>query len=388
MKQEWIKEGCAEVAKPKSGTRTIRFPHGNIIYNETPRTAPGGHRFLAIGPGGTGICDIDTMSYLPIGETQGGFNTSYNEYAYFAHAPTKPGEPEDVYRVSLMTGQKEKVVSVSGQPQPGCSFQMVSPKNDYLIYLRLAPGRSQLYRVNIPDGTWSVIHEDSEVLRHLQVEPTEGDLIFIQQNRGGTVNEKGENVILVGKEGCTHYLARTDGSARHFLPVGPPHTLTCSGHSSWIGGTKRVILAVAWNHNEFNEPGLPADWSTDERWPGATLFTTGQGEKKPTPIVTPDQRFFHVSASRCGRYYIGNSVPTRMGPTQIVIGNLATGKYRTFIHDCLCYTGSCWPASLPYFSADLKYVLYREKDDASIPKFGGFKCYASELPAEFLASLD
>ena len=390
MKREWINAGCKEVANPKSGTRTVVFPLGNIIYNETPRTAAGGHRFMAIGGEGTCVCDIDSMAYTPIGETTGGLNTSYNEYVYFANAPAKPGDPDEVFRVSLVTLKREKVLSIHGLPKPGGFFTGVSPRNDYLVYLKREPGLSEIIRVNIPDGTWKVILKDPEPLRHIQVEPTTGDWIFVQQNRGGKVDENGVEIhkFLVGKEGCTHFYVSSDGARRVALPVGPPHTLTCGGHSAWICGTQRVVLNVLWNLNEFSEPGFPADWSTDERWPGATLFTTGPGETRPIPIVTSDQRFFHVSSSRCGRYYIGDSVPTRMGPTQIVIGNLATGKYRTFVDDCLCYAGSCWPCSLPYFSADLKYVMYREKDDASIPKYGGFKCYAAELTPEFLRSLD
>jgi len=389
-KRVWQTNGCAVVSEPKSGTRTLRFPFGNIIYCETPRTSPDGKRFVVLGSDGVYVCDIETMSYTRIGCETATFNTSYNEYVHLARMAEKPDEPDRVYRVSLTTLEREPVVEICDLPNlGGGKFVAVAPDSAYLIYATRGPGVCQIVRVETRDASWQVIVEESDSLRHEQVEPCRGDLILIQQNRGSKIDEHGNETVLVDPEkGATHFIVNADGTNRQSLPVGPPYTLTCSGHSCWIGNTQRVALAVAWNHNEFNEPNGPVDWSLDSRYPGSSLFTVAPGDGRPTPVPTPDHRFFHVSASRCGKYFVCNSVPTRKGPTDIVIGNFETGRYKVFVHDCCCYARSVWPCSLPYLTADNRHVIYREKEDPTVPDYGGFTAYAAAVPDGFLHDLD
>jgi len=325
------------------------------------------------------------MAFTKIAEDCRLVNSPYGEHVYCWDS-----EPEQdvVHRVNLRTLQREHVTTVEGLPRSG-NPQSVASAEDYLIYHVRRPPTCEVYRVDLPSGDWTLIHEDPEIINgHIQVEPGRGEDILFQQNRGGRMDSEGNIIKKVDDEGATHYLVARDGTRRRPLPVGPPHTSTCSGHSSWIGASGRILLAVAWNMNEAGDPEVAPDWTLDERYSDSNLFIVASGDSEPTPFVAPDQRFFHVSVSRCGGYFVCNSVPNgRLGPTEIVVGNSETGKYRTLIHDCACYAGSVWPCSLPYLTADLRYVVFRAKEDPSAEGYHGFQVYVAEVSEEFLASL-
>lgn len=385
MKPEWIDHSKPAEPDPVSGAAITHVTGGGVLYCESPKTSPDGKRFVLQRGEGYYVCDLETMRFTKIDEGGRIVNSPYCEHVYCWHGAE---DRVDVFRVSLASLVREHVTTVTGLPGPG-NPQSVSPDGSYLVYHTRQPPTCLLIRVELPSGRWEVIHEDPEIINgHVQVEPSEGGDILLQQNRGGKMDEAGNITQKVGSEGTTHYVIAADGTNRRALPVGPPHTSTCSGHSCWIGPTKRTLIAIAWNMNELNEPDLAPDWTLDERFPESNLLTVAPGDTEPTPFAAPDQRFFHVSASRCGRYFVANSVPNgRLGPTEIVIGNFETGKHRTLIHDCLCYAGSVWPCSLPYLTADLRHIIYRAKEDPRCEGYQGFQVYAARLPDDFLPGL-
>lgn len=383
---EWISHAREVEPDPVSGARITQITGGGVLYCESPKASPDGKRFVLQRGDAYYACDLETMAFAQIAEDCKLVNAPYGEHVYCWHA-----EPEQdvVDRVDLRTLQREHVTTVKGLPRSG-NPQSVASAEDYLVYHVRRPPTCEVYRVDLPSGEWALIHDDPEIINgHVQVEPGRSEDILFQQNRGGRMDADGNISKQVGTEGTTHYVVARDGSRRRSLPVGPPHTSTGSGHSAWIGATGRVLLAVAWNMNEAGAPGAPLDWTLDERYPESNLFIVAPGDTEPTPFVAPDQRFFHVSVSQCGGYFVCNSVPNgRLGPTEIVVGDLATGKYRTLIHDCACYAGSVWPCSLPYLTADLRYVVFREKEDPGLPGYQGFQVYVAEVSQSFLSSLE
>jgi hypothetical protein len=386
MAVEWINHAMEVTPDAVSGARITRITGGGVLYCESPKSSPDGHRFVLQRGNGYFVCDLETKRFTPMAEVGALVNSPYSEYVYGWQE--RDGKAE-IERFHLTTLERERVTEVAGLPKSGAP-QSVSPGSDYLIYHVRRPPTCLVIRIELPQGAWRVIHEDPDIINgHIQVEPRAGREILLQQNRGGQMDADGKITKLVGPEGATHYVIRSDGSDRRPLPVGQPHTSACSGHSAWVGGTGRALIAVAWNMNEQQDLSLPADWTLDHRYPQSNLFCVAPGDTKPTPFIAPEQRFFHVSASRCGRYFVANSVPNgRLGPTEIVVGNLVTGKYRTLVHDCLCYAGSVWPSSLPYLTADLRHVVFRAKEDPSLPGYQGFFVFVAQIPDQFLASLD
>jgi hypothetical protein len=382
---EWIDDALEAKPDPVSGACITRITGGGVLYCESPKASPDGSRFVLQRGNGYFVCDITTKRFTAMAEGCILANSPYSDDVYcWYERDGKVG----LDRVRLTTLDRVRVTELTGLPKPGAP-QSVSPAGDYLIYHAHRPPTCLVIRVELPSGSWNVIHEDPDIINgHIQVDPRDGRQILLQQNRGGLTDANGKIVRLLGPEGATHYVIRSDGTGRCALPVGPPHTSSCSGHSSWIGGTRRAVLAVAWNMNEFQDPSLARDWTLDMRYLQSNVFTVAPGDTRPTPFIAPEQRFFHVSGSKCGRYFVANSVPNgRLGPTEIVIGNLVTGNYRTLIHDCLCYAGSVWPSSLPYLTADLRHVVFRAKEDPSLPGYQGFYVYVAAIPDRFLADL-
>ena len=382
---EWFSHAREVEPDPISRARITHITGGGVLYCESPKTSPDGKRFILQRGDAYFACDLGTMAFAEIAKDTKLVNSPYGEHVYCWD--TEPDQ-DVIHRVSLRTLEREHVTTVKGLPRAG-NPQSVASAEDYLIYHVRRPPTCEVYRVDLPSGEWTLIHEDPELINgHVQVEPGRSENILLQQNRGGRMDAEGNIIKKVGPEGATHYVITRDGSQQFPLPVGPPHTSTCSGHSAWIGATDRVLLAVAWNMNEDGDPARPPDWTLDERYPDSNLFIVAPGDTEPTPFVAPDQRFFHVSASRCGGYFVCNSVPNgRLGPTEIIVGNLETGKYRSLVHDCACYAGSVWPTSLPYLTADLRYVVFRAKEDPSLPAYQGFQVYVAEASESFLSSL-
>ena len=405
---EWIDHSHKVPPDPYSGAALTRYV-GSVFYCEEPKTSPDGKRFFFQGwdaarnCGTLNVLDLETGRDAVVRDkTCLHFNSGYSDYIYFWPGLADPEHPHLIKRLCMSTMEIEPVVTLldppvqqsstyDGHPRGGtepCFFVSASPKGDFFIYMITRPHTCWLMRADLKTGRCEKIFEHPEIVNsHLQVEPYTGCDIFIQHNLNSKVNEHGD---AVRGSPTTHFFLASDGTNKRDLAIGEPWTHGSSGHSAWIGNTGRVAIAVDWIHNEQMRPDLPPDWSTDPRHPGVSLFTVGPGESRPTPIVTPEHRIFHVSVSRCGKYFVCNSVPTSRGSSDIVVGNLRTGKYRALITRCWCRSGptATWPCSLPIFTIDLKYVIYRAKEDPSVPNYGGYSIFTAELPKGFLASLD
>lgn len=107
------------------------------------------------------------------------------------------------------------------------------------------PGKCQVIRLDLKRGDWKIIHENSDIINpHLQYEPSKGNDILIQHNRGGMIDEAGNVIRLVGEEGATHYVIDNEGGNYRRLPVGKPYTAPSTGHSCWVGDTGVVLVTI------------------------------------------------------------------------------------------------------------------------------------------------
>ena len=168
------------------------------------------------------------------------------------------------------------------------------------------------------------------------------------------------------------------------LPIGSPWTAESTGHMTWIADTGRIACAVQWDRENRCHDSLH---------PEGNLVYAAPGDDKPSVFPAPDFGFYHVSVSRCGRYFVCDDfmhfeapglTDGRVGPCRIVIGNFETGKSRALLRDCQNYgiAGSSRFEPEPYFTADNRYVIYNASP------FGTMQVFAAELPADFFAGLE
>ena len=177
---------------------------------------------------------------------------------------------------------------------------------------------------------------------------------------------------------------RLDGGEAVRLPFGPPVSAEHSGHIGWVGRTGRVASTANWLRGEKRH---------DPRHPEGNLLLAKPGDKTPTVFPAPQHGFYHVSLSRCGRYFVADDMMDFRadafasgppGPIRLVVGNLETGHSRVLLRDCQNYgiCGSSRYEPNPYFTADNRHVIYNGSP------FGLLQVFAAEVPEGFLESLN
>jgi hypothetical protein len=153
---------------------------------------------------------------------------------------------------------------------------------------------------------------------------------------------------------------------------------------AWIGDSGRIACAVTWDRKNHRH---------DPRHPQGNLIIAAPGDTEPQIFTAPEHGFYHVSISRCGRYFVCDDFMDfeidafrngHIGPARIVVGNLETGKYRVLIQNCCAYgmCGASWSEPVPYFTADNRHVIYNASP------YGINQIHVAAVPPEFLASLD
>ena len=206
---------------------------------------------------------------------------------------------------------------------------------------------------------------------HGQAEPGKGGRWLYQAIRRGKT------------PGVPVFVRPVEGGEPIQLPIGAPWSAESSGHMAWVGETGRVAVAVDW---------LRAEKRHDPRHPEGNLVIAAPGDARPTVFPAPQHGFYHVSISKCGRYFVCDDFMDfradgfgagRSGPSRIVVGNLESGRSRVLIRDCQDYgiAGSSRFEPTPYFTADSRYVIYNGSP------FGIMQVFAARLPPGFLESL-
>lgn len=390
----WAQESCDRRDDPVSGARIIQLTSSSLISNniycEQPYCSSDGRRVAIVRT--ADFCFDETMSVLvhelptlkitmiEKAASRGLFNSAWSGLVYFWNAR------RELIRLSLDT-LESKVVYVEADPDAPLLGASVSPDQRYVIgatYRLTGPGSPtvSVVRLDLQRGKSEVIFEHPEIINpHLQFNPIHGRDILVQHNRGSKLEADGSVSKFVDAKGTTLFLIDANGGNKRDLPVGPPHTAGATGHECFVADTGSVLFSVGWNHK---------DWSLDARHPTGNIFTAQPGDEKPTVFQAAEHRFNHVCASRCGRYFVADSHDAgalfRRGELQscaIVVGCLATGKYRTLVADSQASGGGnqCTHAH-PYFTADNKHVIYNADPHHGVPQV-----YAARLPGGFLDSL-
>jgi len=389
MAIKWAGEACDRYYDPASGgmvTQLTSSPLSNTnIYCEQPYTSPDGSR-IAIAR----FADVsfDEHFKLVVGdlrrlritlvepETVGVFNAAWSGLLHYVTRDQR------LFRVSLETLEKTEIPAGSNRELIGRGGS-VSPDQHYVVSSQALPDTMAIVVLDLQTGEHKQVFDHPEMINpHLQFNPVHGKDILVQLNRGSSRSKDGSIDKFGGEEGTTHFLIDSSGGNYRALPVGPPYSGSSTGHSSFIADTGRVLVSTAWNLK---------DWTLDPRTPDGNILSVAPGEAKPRVFKAPEHRFNHVSASRCGRYFVADSLPgglygkdRRLNPWLLVIGNFTTGKYRTLVSDCAALGGGGQHTHPhPYLTADNGHAIFNGDS-----MHGATQVFAAEVPKGFLKSLD
>jgi hypothetical protein len=216
-----------------------------------------------------------------------------------------------------------------------------------------------LYRVDLRRSCWEFFHEEKDICNtHVQFEPSEGQDLLIQQNRGCVLDAAGRTLKLVGDEGAALYVVDIDGRNQRFLPLGKPHTGAVDGHQCWIGRTKRVLAVV------------------EEDLVTGNQCVVAPGDKAPRRIM-PGFCFIHVCASADGRFVAAD----HGGRRYVYLGSLETGRVLHLCEAPCSRSGGHETWEEPYITPGNRHVIFNSE------RTGHAELYAATVPDHVVAYL-
>ncbi len=397
MKITWASEACDRAFDPESGARlsqlTSSAATSTNVYCEQPYTSPDGRRVVILRRNDISfdpswrliVADLDRLKLTLIEPdgVVGTFNAAWSGQLIYVM------EGGEVIRLDLQTLEKRRLDAVDGRRLRGRAGS-VSPDQRYLICAQTEEGprpTPAIARVDLRDGSTRVIFRHPEMTNpHIQFNPVHGRDIVLQMNRGSGLDRHGNRVSApLDRHGfeasITHMLIGADGGNLRELPFGPPWTASSTGHSNFVADTGAVAFMAQWDH---------ASSRHDPRHPRGNTFTARPGDAAPTLFAAPEFRFNHISVSRCGTYFVGDSHDGAMyGPDGrlrsacLVVGNFETGKYRKLVSDTRCKSGGGQHSHThAYFTADNRHVIYNTNFGHSPTQV-----VAAHVPDDFLPSL-
>jgi hypothetical protein len=370
LKLHWMPEAISQGVDRSVGARMVQLTSAALIthniYCEERYTTTDGTRLallrspLGSPPEQLWIGDLETRQVACLSPSIQGYPTSnlYRDTLFYERSGR--GSPRVLARVDLKTLEEEEVFDLSPCPSGRWNVSTISPDERYYVSnLRVQGQVWGLYRVDLLRGTWEVFHEHKDICNpHPQFEPSRGQDLLVQLNRGSLIDEE-ENILrLVGEEGATLYVIDRDGGNLRPLPVGKPHTPPVTGHECWVGDTGRVILTTADPLRGAIHLTAPGDEASRGLWRGLS--------------------FGHISASSEGKYFVVDDFSNG----RIYVGHMENGRMLP-----LCDTGaSCaspqYTHPHPYMTPGHRHVIFNSD------RSGLGQVWAAEIPAGFLEALD
>jgi len=377
------REGADWGIDPESGAQVVRLTSAaawsHNIYCEQPYGSPDGRRVLVA----RGydlfalhrqllVADLETRRLTliePDVPTEAVAHFPWSEWVYYVM------HDGSLRRFSLVTFQRQLVGQPGTLPTPPDAYlQSITPDDRLIICDEKMDGdRLRSFALDLTTGERRVLCDDPENLNpHSQCGPPPGRRRLYQLIRR-TTNPPGVPV----------FVQPLDGGEPLPVPFGAPWSAESTGHMAWIGSTGRVACTVNWQRAEKRH---------DPRHPQGNLLTAAPGDPAPTVFPAPRHGFYHVSISRCGRYFVADDFfdfradafrGRFAGPTRIVVGCLASGASRVLIGDVQAYgiAGSSRYEPDPYFTADNRHIIYNASP------FGITQVFAARVPEGFLAGL-
>jgi len=333
---------------PESGTRVVvlgpDIRPADTIYGEQPYS-DSTSRWVAIRyyakddrPGGIAIVDLEDGSHrdVLVGKPPFPAFHAWGDYLYYHQAI----EGRLVLRRCHYASLAIEDVAVLPTERGSFSYGTVSADlRYYAVSVQGKPGDpSKVHLLDLQTGAWSVLLDRPGYhAKHEQFSRDGRHRVLIQLNRMPDVKE-----VLLGELAVT-------GEARLFA-ADRPHTPRPTGHEAWVGNTDRIFFSTA------SDPD-----SAGNAW------TAAIGEDCPTPVGAGPVRLSHVSVSRCGRYWLGD---TGAEGVPIVIGSFASGRCERAVFSRTVNTREQWSHTHPYLTADNRWLIFTSTRDGHPQVYG------------------
>lgn len=304
------------------------------IYGEQPYGDATGRRIavryysLPDKPGGINILDLQDGSNHEILSGKPPFPAfhAWGEWLYYARAVEGK---KMLRRCNYLTLKVENVAELP--PDRGdYSYGTVSPDHRYYAVSVRPPsgGPSQVHLLDLQTGQWTVLLDKPGYhAKHEQFSRDGRNRVLIQLNQMPDVK-----VVLLSE-------LEIGGREKPF-PADRPYTLRPTGHEAWIGCTSSIFFSTG------------ADAATK-----GNIWTAKVGDNKPT-LVHEGKRFGHVSVSRDGKYWIGD---TGEKGIPLYVGSFATGRCKRACFSFTEYDGKQWSHAHPYLTADNKWLIFSSR---------------------------
>jgi hypothetical protein len=332
-----LADGLAEPIEidPESGAEIHTLgaderPADNI-YGEQPYGDATGRRIairyypLTDKPGGINIFDLEDGSNHEIFSGKPPFPAfhAWGEWLYYAQ--TIDGALM-LRRCNYLTLAVENVAELP--PERGSySYGTVSPDHRYYaVSVRPPEGdASNVHLLDLKTNQWSILLDKPGYhAKHEQFSRDGRNRVLIQLNQ-----MPGVKVVLLSE-------LEIGGTESRF-PADQPYTLRPTGHEAWIGETSSIFFSTGADST-----------SKGNIWKGKV------GDAKPA-LVYEGKRFGHVSVSRDGKYWIGD---TGEEGIPIYIGSFASGRCVRACFSRTEYDGKQWSHAHPYLTADNRWLIF------------------------------
>lgn len=330
------------------------------IYGEQPYGDATGRRIairyysLEKRPGGIEIFDLVDGSRHEILSGKPPFPAfhAWGEWLYYAQ--TVNGK-KMLRRCNYLTLQIEDVVELPAE-RGSYSYGTVSPDHRYYavcVTPPAPPGQpappAQVHLCDLRTGQWSVLLDKPGFhAKHEQFSRDGRNRVLIQLNQMPDVK-----VVLLAE-------LEVGGAARYF-PADQPHTLRPTGHEAWIGSTSEIFFSTGWDANSQGN-----------------VWRCKVEDAHPTLVYEGPLRFGHISVSRDGQYWLGD---TGEPGVPIYVGRFASRRVARVCYTRTEYDGKQWSHAHPYMTADNKWIIFGARRN------GHPQCWGAKLKEGWLEKL-
>jgi len=345
---------------PDSGAGISQLTHDerptDDIYGEQPYSPPQGNR-IAVGhaawnklEGGISILDLTDGSLHPVVTTTPRFPAfhAWGDYLYYQETV---GDKLILRRCHYQTLVKEDVAEL---PQAEGRFSYGTMSQDhryYAVSVHPEGGGSKVMLFDLKTGERRTLAQRQDYhFKHEQFSMDGRNRVLIQANKMPDVKEVHLGALEVDREGIRWFAADR------------PHTPRPTGHEAWVGKSERILFSTA----------------SDKDSEG-NMWTAGLGDAAPVLVSKTPIRFGHVSVSRCGRYWIGDTGSG--GDVPIHIGSLKSGSHRRLLFSRTKHDGKQWSHTHPYLTADNRWLIFNST------RSGRAQVYGARLAEGFLEAL-
>ncbi len=331
---------------PHSGAEVYQLlddprPADNI-YGEQPYASPDGRRvavrfYPAEGrDGALGVLDLDS------GEVHTLIDAMPRFPAFCAWGPHLYGQQNVDGQIVLRrwdwgTLACEDVLTLPSEATRPSYGTMSPDGRQYAVSITREDQSRAVLHAEVARGQWTTLADSRThrpggegrhyLFKHEQFSRDGTHRVLIQANVLPEVHEVHLGVLAAGQEGVRR------------LACDRPHTPRPTGHEAWIGATDGVLFSTDYDGQRQTN-----------------LFTVDVGDAEPRPVIQGPTGFCHVSASRCGRFWVADA-PGEPG-IPIYAGRIGTGLARPLVVSRTVHDGQQWSHTHPYLTADNRWLVY------------------------------